>query len=174
MTPRKTKARSRKTARKSPAPKRPKKAAKKPGRRPAKRAARKVARKAGRKASRPTSSGAPTEALLLRDAGPRVAETYQAVKAYCQRLGPMTVEPSKSGIQFRAERIFATLKPTAAYVRLEFVLDRMVPDSRINEMTEHAPDRLAQAMTLRTPVDLDGRLQGWLKEAYMKAVGGAR
>ena len=117
----------------------------------------------------------PAERLFLDH--PTRLRLYRAVRDHVQRLGPVVVRDTDSQVSFRARRAFAWVwlpqrwgdgRP-AESVTLTFSLDHKISDPRIADAVEPHPGRWTHQVVIEDEVDLDGVVDGWLREAYTLA-----
>lgn len=91
---------------------------------------------------------------------------FEAVHAYLETLGPMTVEPVSVGIFIKADGSFVELRPMTRWVRLSFPLRRRLDHPRLSRQPIETATRVFHFVNLRSPDDLDDTVQAWLAEAY--------
>jgi hypothetical protein len=102
---------------------------------------------------------------------------FRAVREHIERLGPVVIRETDSEVSFRARRAFAwvwlpqrwTHNRPEESVTLTFSLDHHASDPRIVEAVEPHPGRWTHHVVIEDEADLDGAVDGWLREAYMLA-----
>jgi hypothetical protein len=127
-----------------------------------------------------TESPPPGQRLFADRPVPR--RLYHAIRSHIERIGPVVVRSTESQVSFRARRRFAsvwlpqlwTQNRPADSVTLSFILDHQVNDRRIVESVEPHPGRWTHHVVIENETDLDGPLEGWLREAYALADGADR
>ena len=102
------------------------------------------------------------EHLAGKPAG--VAEAYRRFEALVREIGPITVEPLKSRIAFKARTSFASATFTKGTLRAGFVLSRRVEDPRLN--VETYGGRHVHTLEVSDASHMPDDLHGWLSEAY--------
>jgi len=102
------------------------------------------------------------EHLAGKPAG--VAEAYRRIEALVREVGPITVEPLKSRIAFKARTTFASATFTRGTLRAGFVLARRVEDPRLK--VDSYGGRHVHTLEVTHPDQLTDDLRGWLAEAY--------
>lgn len=107
----------------------------------------------------------------LAGKSPGVADAYRAFEAMVREIGPITVEPLKSRIAFKARTTFAGATFTKATMRAGFVLARRLDDSRLKVDTYGG--RHVHTIEVTDPAQLTDDLREWLAEAYLLGTAGA-
>jgi Domain of unknown function (DUF5655) len=102
------------------------------------------------------------EHLAGKPAG--VAEAYRRFEALVREIGPITVEPLKSRIAFKARTTFASATFTKGSLRAGLVLARRLDDPRLKVDTYGG--RHVHTLDVTEPAQLPEDLRGWLTEAY--------
>jgi hypothetical protein len=100
-----------------------------------------------------------------------VVEAYRRFEAMVRELGPVTVEPLKSRIAFKARTSFAGTTFTKSTMRAGFVLARPLDDPRLK--VESYGGRHVHALEVTDPAQLTDDFRGWLAEAYELGTAGA-
>lgn len=93
-----------------------------------------------------------------------VADAYRTFEAMVRELGPITVEPLKSRIGFKARSTIAGATFTKATLRAGFVLARRLDDPRLK--VDSYGGRHVHTLEVTEPAELTDDLRGWLAEAY--------
>lgn len=99
-----------------------------------------------------------------------VVDAYHALEAMVREIGPITVEPLKSRIGFKARSTFAGATFTATTLRAGFALARRLDDPRFK--VESFGGRHVHTMPVTDLAQLDDEFREWLIEAY--ELGSAR
>ena len=108
------------------------------------------------------------EHLAGKPAG--VADAYRLFEALVREIGPITVEPLKSRIAFKARTTFAGATFTKGTLRAGFVLARRIEDPRLK--VDSYGGRHVHTLEVTDPDQLTDDLRIWLAEAY--ELGSAR
>ncbi len=100
------------------------------------------------------------------------------LRAILESFGPVEVNATKTQVSFRARRRFAwlwvpqmALKRGPPDVFLAFDLARRVTSPRIKESVEVRPGHWVHHMRIGSVDDLDGEVQGWLRQSFEDASG---
>ena len=109
-------------------------------------------------------------------AHPEALAIYVAIRTIIGRIGPVDVRVSKSQVAFRRRRGFAFvwlpgkyLPRPGADVVLSVALDRRIESTRFKEVVHPAGRTWIHHLEVRSLEDLDGEVDGWLREAYAAA-----
>lgn len=102
------------------------------------------------------------EHLAGKPAG--VAEAYRRFEAMLREIGPITVEPLKSRIAFKARTTFAGATFTKGMMRAGFVLARRLEDPRMK--VDAYGGRHVHTLEVTEPGQLSDDLRVPLAEAY--------
>lgn len=121
-------------------------------------------------ASHSCVSGAAVE-LHLANKPPGVVDAYRRFEAMVRELGPVTVEPLKSRIGFKARTTFGGATFSKSTLRAGFVLARKLDDPRVR--VETYGSRHVHTMEVTEPSQLTEDLREWLAEAYRLGTEGA-
>lgn len=100
-----------------------------------------------------------------------VIDAYRAFEAMVRKIGPITVEPLKSRIGFKARSTFAGATFTGTALRTGFVLARRLTDPRLK--VESFGGRHVHTMPVTDPAQLTDEFREWLAEAYQLGSEGA-
>ena len=118
----------------------------------------------------------------LFDGRPTPLRLYRAIRQRLETFGPLTVRGTDTQVSFRARRAFAWVwlpqrwaegRP-ADSVTLTFSLDAPLDDRRIVQVVEPRPGHWTHHVVIQDESDLDGAVDGWLRQAYRLAGGDAR
>lgn len=91
---------------------------------------------------------------------------FEAVLAYLQTLGPMTVEPVSVGIFIKSDGGFVELRPLSKWVALSFPLMRRVSHPRISRKPIESGTKIYHFVNLHSPGEVDDQLKSWLSESF--------
>ena len=108
----------------------------------------------------------PVEAHF-RGKDPALREIYHRLIVRLRELGPLRVDAVKSSINLASRYHFGGLTVRQDHVRLGFLADRAIQDKRVVRRMRLGPMRVGHSVLLRRPSDVDAKLMGWLKRAYV-------
>ena len=94
---------------------------------------------------------------------------FEVVMAHLRTVGPVHVEPVSVGIFLKRARTFAELRPMQQWQALSFSLDRRVSHRTITRKVMPYGGHHYHVANLRTVVDFDETLAGFLTEAYLNS-----
>lgn len=100
-----------------------------------------------------------------------VVDAYHRFEAMVRALGPVSIEPLKSRIGFKARSTFAGATFTKSALRAGFVLARRLDDPRLR--VESYGGRHVHILEVTDPAELADELGDWLAEAYELGSAGA-
>lgn len=112
----------------------------------------------------PEPEVAPTSAL--DNISPKVAPLYDRIVNLLQGLGPVTILPTQSRVDFQRRIIFASVQFSQEDMRVQLVLPNRVDDPRMVRIEVFSEQRIAHTMVLRSTDDFDARFTTWLQESY--------
>jgi len=121
-------------------------------------------------ASHSCFSGAEVD-LHLAGKPPGVVDAYRRFEAMVRELGPVTVEPLKSRIGFKARTTFSGATFSKSTLRAGFVLARKLDDPRLK--VDSYGGRHVHTMEVTDPAQLTDDIRVWLAEAYRLGTEGA-
>lgn len=107
---------------------------------------------------------------------PDAEQVYEAVQGLMERIGPFTVQVTRSQIAFR-RRTGSThlwlpgrwLKNPASEAVLSIALRQPDPSPRFKEVVHPAEGVWMHHLEVRLSGDLDSEVEAWLREAYESA-----
>ncbi len=102
----------------------------------------------------------------FQDKPANVRKTYDRLIARLRRIGPLRIDAVKTSINLAGEFHFGGVRIRKEYLRVGFLSDRMIEDSRIVHTERLGPAKFGHSVILRDPADVDGQLIAWLKRAY--------
>jgi len=98
---------------------------------------------------------------------PNVRATFDALLEVVRRLGPVTVNPTKSRISLQARMRFAAVeRPRRRHLNAHLVLTRPIASPRFTRVEFLAPYYHVHHLRLQAPEEVDEELSDWLAEAY--------
>jgi hypothetical protein len=103
---------------------------------------------------------------VLDELSPQVAPLYDRFVNMLQALGPVTILPTQTRVDFQRRIIFASTWFTAAEMRVQMILPRRVDDPRIVKFEIFEPDKIAHTVVIRSVDDFDALFSTWLQEAF--------
>ena len=103
---------------------------------------------------------------VLDDLSPQVAPMYDRFVNMLQSLGPVTILPTQTRVDFQRRIIFASTWFTAEEMRVQLILPQRVDDPRIVRFEIFEQDKIAHTLVIRSVDDFDARFSTWLQEAY--------
>jgi hypothetical protein len=104
---------------------------------------------------------------LLEDKPENVGRTLKKLITEVKKLGDVTVDTVKTGINLGARAHFGMIFVQKSGINLEFELDRKIDDPRFAKVwPELMTGNYAYRVKLTKEEDVDKKLLGWLKKAY--------
>lgn len=92
---------------------------------------------------------------------------FEAVIAHARSLGEAVIEPGESDLMLKRRRKFAALTPRQRWVRMWFVVPRVIEQDRIMSRTRSSSHGgTAHFVQLTSADDVDETLRAWLTESY--------
>jgi len=107
-----------------------------------------------------------TTVSALDHMSPQVTPLYDRFVNLLQGLGPVTILPTQSRVDFQRRIIFASVQFSQEDVRVQLVLPQRVDDPRMVRIEVFSEDKIAHTMVLRSIDDFDARFTAWLQESY--------
>lgn len=95
-----------------------------------------------------------------------VAELYDRFANMVQALGPVTILPTQTRVDFQHRIIFASAQFSAEDMRVKLLLPRRVDDPRMVRIDVISEDKIAHSLIIRSADDFDVNFSTWLSEAY--------
>ena len=118
------------------------------------------------------SCGRYTLKALFARSEPHVFLLFKKFAAMVRQCGRVTTVPQKTRVVFMVRVRFAGVYPRKTFVLVSFALPRRLKSPRIMKIEEYAQHFIGHTMEIHSEEDLDGELQGWLRESF--AVGEQR
>ena len=107
-----------------------------------------------------------TENTLLKNASPEVTNMYNRFVDLVKAIGPVSILPTQSRIDFQARTIFASVYFKLESLEIQLVLPTIVQDARIIRVDTIGTDKYAHNIMIDSLDDYDARFNIWLQEAY--------
>jgi hypothetical protein len=107
-----------------------------------------------------------TSITALDHLSPQVAPLYDRFVNLLQGLGPVTILPTQTRVDFQRRIIFTSVQFSQEDMRVQLILPRRVDDSRMMRIEVFSDDKIAHTLVLRSTDDFDARFTTWLQEAY--------
>ena len=95
-----------------------------------------------------------------------VREIYTTLLKRVRQFGPVVEDPKKTSIHLVKTTAFAGVATRKSAIILTIKSDRDLDSPRIHKSEQTSARRFHHEVKLTTPVDVDGELIGWLKDAY--------
>ncbi|MGB6422971.1 MAG: DUF5655 domain-containing protein [Anaerolineales bacterium] len=107
-----------------------------------------------------------TENTLLKNASPEVTNMYNRFVDLVKAIGPVSILPTQTRIDFQARTIFASVYFKLESLEIQLVLPTIVQDARIIRVDTIGNDKYAHNIMINSLDDYDARFNIWLQEAY--------
>ncbi len=107
-----------------------------------------------------------TENTLLKNASPEVKNMYNRFVDLVKAIGPVSILPTQTRIDFQARTIFASVYFKLESLEIQMVLPTIVQDARIIRVDTIGTDKYAHNIMINSLDDYDARFNAWLQEAY--------
>jgi hypothetical protein len=107
-----------------------------------------------------------TASTALDHLSPQVGPLYDRLVNLLQGMGPVTILPTQSRVDFQRRIIFVSAKFSQEDMRVQLVLPRRVDDPRMVRIEVFSEDMIAHTLVLRSTDEFDARFTAWLQEAY--------
>jgi hypothetical protein len=114
----------------------------------------------------PQSEPEITTVTALDKLSPQVAPLYDRFVNLLQGMGPVTILPTQSRVDFQHRIIFASVQFLQDEMRVQLVLPHRVDDPRMVRIEVFSEDKIAHTVVLRSTDDFDARFSNWLQESY--------
>ena len=96
----------------------------------------------------------------------QVRQTFDAVLAVVEALGPVDVLPERTRIALHVRMSFAAFVPRRRWLNGHVVLDRTVDSPRFTRIELYSPRNVLHAFRLDAPDEVDDEVADWLAAAY--------
>jgi flagellar basal body-associated protein FliL len=107
-----------------------------------------------------------TENTLLKNASPEVTNMYNRFVDLVKAIGPVSILPTQTRIDFQARTIFASVYFKLESLEIQMVLPTIVQDARIIRVDTISSDKYAHNIMIKSLDDYDAQFNAWLQEAY--------
>ncbi|MFC2043229.1 DUF5655 domain-containing protein [Chloroflexota bacterium] len=107
-----------------------------------------------------------TENTLLKNASPEVTNLYNRFVDLVKAIGPVSILPTQTRIDFQARTIFASVYFKLESLEIQLVLPTIVQEARIIRVDTIGTDKYAHNIMIDSLDDYDARFNTWLQEAY--------
>ena len=105
-------------------------------------------------------------ASVLDYISPSVAPLYDRFVNLLQGLGPVTILPTQTRVDFQRRIIFASTQFSREDLRVQMLLPRRVDDPRMVRIEVFSENRVSHTLVVRTLDDFDQHFSTWLQESY--------
>ena len=103
---------------------------------------------------------------VLDNMTPAVAPLYDRFVNLLQGLGPVTILPTQTRVDFQRRIIFASTQFSQEDLRVQMLLPRRVDDPRMTRIEVFSEDKVSHTLVIRTLDDFDQHFTAWLQESY--------
>jgi hypothetical protein len=94
-------------------------------------------------------------------------ELFEYLKSQIEKTsGPLKIESLPCCIHFVSNYTFGACWALKDRIRIDFRLDYKIDDPRIQRFIQMSANRYLYYFDLKDKKDVDGKLLGWIKEAY--------
>jgi len=107
-----------------------------------------------------------TSISALDHLSPQVAPLYDRFVNLVQGLGPVTILPTQTRVDFQRRIIFASVQFSQEDLRVQLLLPQRVDDPRMVRIEVFSEDKIAHTLVLRSTDDFDAHFTTWLQESY--------
>lgn len=108
----------------------------------------------------------PAPMTALDNMTPYVAELYDRFVNMIQALGPVTILPTQTRVDFQRRIIFASTQFSAEDMRVQLLLPQRVDDPRMVRIEVLSEDKVSHSLIIRSVDDFDVHFSTWLSDAY--------
>ena len=103
----------------------------------------------------------------FRGKNPQRRQTYELLLARLREFGPLRVDAVQSSINLVSKYHFGGVSVRKNHLRLGFLSDGVIDDERVIKRQRQGPNKVSHWVVLRSPGDVDPKLMGWLRKAYI-------
>jgi hypothetical protein len=103
---------------------------------------------------------------VLDNISPQVAPLYDRFANLVQNLGPVTILPTQTRVDFQRRIIFASTQFSQEDMRVQMLLPARVDDPRMIRVEVYSEGKVAHTLVVRTVDDFDAKFTSWLQDAY--------
>lgn len=112
----------------------------------------------------PTPEAIP--ATALDSLTPPVAELYDRFVNMLEALGPVTILPTQTRVDFQRRVIFASVPFSAEDMRVQLLLPHRVDDPRMVRIEIFTENKISHTLIIRSLDEFNVQFSSWLQEAY--------
>lgn len=105
-------------------------------------------------------------ASVLDNISPQVAPLYDRFVNLVQGLGPVTILPTQTRVDFQRRIIFASTQFSQEDLRVQLLLPQRVDDPRMVRIEVYSEDKVSHTLVVRSVEDFDAKFTSWLQESY--------
>ena len=103
----------------------------------------------------------------LDNISPQVAPLYDRFVNLVQGLGPVTILPTQTRVDFQRRIIFASTQFSQEDLRVQMLLSNRVDDPRMVRIEVFNEDKISHTLLVRSLDDFDAHFTAWLQESYL-------
>jgi hypothetical protein len=103
---------------------------------------------------------------VLDSLSPQVAPLYDRFVNLVQGLGPVTILPTQTRVDFQRRIIFASTQFSQEDLRVQMLLPQRVDDPRMVRIEVFSEDKVSHTLVVRSVEDFDAKFTTWLQESY--------
>jgi hypothetical protein len=103
---------------------------------------------------------------VLDNMTPQVAPLYDRFVSLVQALGPVTILPTQTRVDFQRRIIFASTQFSQEDLRVQLLLPQRVDDPRMVRIEVFSEDKVSHTLVVRTLDDFDQHFTTWLQDSY--------
>jgi hypothetical protein len=103
---------------------------------------------------------------VLDNMTPQVAPLYDRFVSLVQALGPVTILPTQTRVDFQRRIIFASTQISQEDLRVQLLLPQRVDDPRMVRIEVFSEDKVSHTLVMRTLDDFDQHFTTWLQDSY--------
>ena len=102
----------------------------------------------------------------LDNISPQVAPLYDRFVNLVQGLGPVTILPTQTRVDFQRRIIFASTQFSQEDLRVQMLLPNRVDDPRMVRIEVFSEGKVSHTLLVRSLDDFDAHFTAWLQESY--------
>jgi hypothetical protein len=103
---------------------------------------------------------------VLDNISPQVAPLYDRFVNLVQGLGPVTILPTQTRVDFQRRIIFASTQFSQEDLRVQMLLPQRVDDPRMVRIEVFSEDKVSHSLVVRSLDDFDSHFTAWLQDSY--------
>jgi hypothetical protein len=97
---------------------------------------------------------------------PAVRSTYAAILRTARSFGPVKEDPKKTSIHLVRTTAFAGIATRKSGLTLTLKAEQRIASPRVHRAEQASVNRWHLDVRLADPAEVDGELQGWIRQAY--------